>query len=123
MKDHEIDQNNHTNQQQQQQTNGTSEDVSQHNGIHNGNIFQVEMARFIEKITEMHSKIEQIVQRVDQFDKRIGNIEKMANEARNPDSSISIEINKLAKANERLNNKITIFETDLLSMKQVKYFQ
>lgn len=85
------------------------------------------MVGLVEKINDMHSKMDQFAQvlaRVDQMDQRLANVEKLTSELRRVDTSATsnngTEVAKLGKSCEAVNNKLTLLETELLIIKQVK---
>ena len=80
----------------------------------------------IEKINDMHAKMDclaQMVQRVDLIDKRLENVEKLVTDSQQQRSSERIASNesvaRLSKTCEGITNKMTLLETELLVIKQV----
>lgn len=80
----------------------------------------------IEKINDMHAKMDclaQMVQRVDLIDKRLENVEKLVTDSQQQRSSERIasneSVSRLSKTCEGITNKMTLLETELLIIKQV----
>lgn len=84
------------------------------------------MVGMVEKINEMHARfgqLSEVINRVDQMDQRLANVEKMLNESRRRSvvDNNAIDANKLAKTYDAVTTKMTLLETELLIIKQVGF--
>ena len=84
------------------------------------------MVGLVEKINDMHSKMDQLTQvvaRVDQMDQRLANVERLVTDFRRNEATASNQAMLTSNTEmTKLGQKMTLMETELLIIKQVKFF-